>query len=65
MDTSDGGGGVGGAEAFLIQIHQDYPELQHDCYEAHCTYGVVKNAIRDPQARVGGFEKERRARKDG
>ncbi|XP_076458068.1 uncharacterized protein LOC143291836 [Babylonia areolata] len=38
-------GGVEGAKDFLEQVHMAYPSLQHDCFNAHCTYGVVQRTI--------------------
>ncbi|XP_070188099.1 uncharacterized protein [Littorina saxatilis] len=46
------GGGVEEAEAFLKEVHEAYPDLMHDCYDAHCTYGVVKRVIFEPHVRA-------------
>ncbi|KAL8558815.1 hypothetical protein ACOMHN_046397 [Nucella lapillus] len=44
-------GGVEGAEAFLKQVHEAYPSLLHDCYNAHCTYGVVQKVVAEKHVR--------------
>lgn len=43
------------AVAFLKQVHEAFPELMHDCYDAHCTYGVVKRVITEKLVRVSGY----------
>ena len=48
-------GGLKEAMSFLKQVHEAYPDLMHECYNAHCTYGVVKRVVVEKQVRVCGL----------